>query len=65
MGAFYRECPYCSCNLDPGEICDCRKKEVAPGSTGTTSLKMDVKPIILTSETIIPRSGLFVKAVSV
>lgn len=24
--AFYRECPFCGCNLDPGEICDCRER---------------------------------------
>lgn len=29
---FYRECPYCGGNLDPGEKCDCqelkREKEI-------------------------------------
>lgn len=24
---FFRECPYCGCNLDPGERCDCRDQE--------------------------------------
>lgn len=24
---FYWTCPYCGANLDPGELCDCRKKE--------------------------------------
>lgn len=30
--AYYRTCPYCGSNNDPGEACDCRemKKEVAP-----------------------------------
>lgn len=31
--AYYRTCPYCGSNNDPGETCDCRtetKKEVAP-----------------------------------
>lgn len=31
--AFYRTCPYCGSNNDPGETCDCRtetKKEAAP-----------------------------------
>lgn len=23
----YRECPYCGLNLDPGEICDCRREK--------------------------------------
>lgn len=22
--AYYKVCPYCGANLDPGEICDCR-----------------------------------------
>lgn len=22
--AFYNTCPYCECNLDPGEHCNCR-----------------------------------------
>lgn len=31
--AYYRTCPYCGCNNDPGEVCDCRaetKEEAAP-----------------------------------
>ena len=24
---YYRECPICHCNLDPGEVCDCQQKE--------------------------------------
>ena len=24
---YYHECPYCGCNLDPCEICDCMAKE--------------------------------------
>lgn len=24
---YYRECPYCGCNLDPGEHCDCRDEK--------------------------------------
>ena len=27
--AYYHPCPNCGCNLDPGEICDC-KKEPSP-----------------------------------
>ena len=27
--SYYRTCPGCGCNLDPGEVCDeCRQKEV-------------------------------------
>ena len=25
MSTYYRTCPDCGCNLDPGEICDCKK----------------------------------------
>ena len=24
--SYYRTCPECGCNLDPGEICDCKKE---------------------------------------
>lgn len=24
---YWRECPRCGCHLDPGEVCDCEKKE--------------------------------------
>lgn len=24
--AMYRECPYCGCNLDPGEKCECMEE---------------------------------------
>lgn len=26
--AYYRKCPYCGDNLDPGEICECREREL-------------------------------------
>lgn len=25
--AYYRECPDCGCNLDPGEKCECQKEK--------------------------------------
>lgn len=25
--AYYRVCPDCGCNLDPGESCDCRNEK--------------------------------------
>lgn len=27
--SYYRTCEHCGCNLDPGEVCDCRKSETA------------------------------------
>lgn len=37
--AYYHTCPYCGCNLDPGERCDCRtkQKETAPLPRETAS----------------------------
>lgn len=37
--AYYRTCPYCGSNNDPGETCDCRaetKKESAPAQRERT-----------------------------
>lgn len=31
----YKTCPMCGANLDPGEACDCTKKEDRPAGTGT------------------------------
>ena len=28
--AYYRTCPECGCNLDPGECCDCRAEKNRP-----------------------------------
>lgn len=25
--SYYRTCPYCGANLDPGEVCDCRREK--------------------------------------
>lgn len=25
--AYYRTCPFCGCNNDPGETCDCRQEK--------------------------------------
>ena len=25
--AYYRECPFCHCSLDPGEKCDCQEEK--------------------------------------
>ncbi|NMD01850.1 MAG: hypothetical protein GYA71_01100 [Bacteroidales bacterium] len=27
---FYKTCRYCGANLDPDEVCDCKKKETTP-----------------------------------
>ena len=28
--AYFKVCPRCGLNLDPGEICECKKEEAAP-----------------------------------
>lgn len=27
---YFKTCPYCGANLDPGEVCDCRDKAKTP-----------------------------------
>ncbi len=35
--SYYRTCPFCGSNLDPGEICNCRQgKEKAAASAANT-----------------------------
>lgn len=31
--SYYRVCPYCHCNLDPGERCDCQQSKEAKEHT--------------------------------
>lgn len=38
---YYRTCPYCGANLDPGEGCDCQKEEAAPDATNIESGKVE------------------------
>lgn len=52
-----RTCDWCGCNIDPGEICDCRKEEAAAAGTATTSWSAERHPI---SNIIAPPFG-FVK----
>lgn len=38
--AYYNECPYCGCNLDPGEECECvrSRKQVMKRQAEATRL---------------------------
>lgn len=38
--SYYKVCPDCGCNLDPGERCDCKGKEDRPGSVPDPRLYM-------------------------
>ena len=33
--SYYRTCPYCGVNLDPGERCDCRDEKTAADAANT------------------------------
>lgn len=50
--AYYRECPYCGLNIDPGERCTCRteKREAAPRQRETASKRTIAKLIIARTE---------------
>lgn len=37
--SYYKICPYCGCHLDPGEVCDCDKKEAAASAANTDNGK--------------------------
>lgn len=37
--SYYTVCPYCGCNLDPGELCDCEKEEAAASAANTDNGK--------------------------
>lgn len=38
--SYYKVCPYCGSNLDPGEVCDC-KKEAAASAANTDNGKVE------------------------
>lgn len=40
---YYRPCPECGLNLDPGEICECRKEKTATDA-GTSAAASLAKP---------------------
>lgn len=37
--SYYRACPNCGANLDPGEVCDCQNKETAPEAATSEAAK--------------------------
>ena len=40
--SYYKTCPHCGANLDPGEVCDCRDKErAAQGAANTEDGKVE------------------------
>lgn len=39
--SYYRTCPRCGGNLDPGEVCDCGKEKAVLGVTSTQDGKAE------------------------
>ena len=40
--SYFKACPHCGANLDPGEVCDCRDKErAAQGAANTQDGKAE------------------------
>ena len=40
--SYFRTCPHCGANLDPGEACDCQDKErAAQGAANTEDGKVE------------------------
>ena len=37
---YFRRCPDCGCNLDPGEICTCNNRKQLRSCTGATDRKL-------------------------
>ena len=54
---YYRTCPHCGANLDPGETCDCQDKErAAQGATNTRDGRAEqIEPAV--SASIISEMG--------
>lgn len=40
--SYYKVCPYCGCHLDPGEVCDCEKKEAAASAANTDNGRVEI-----------------------
>ena len=53
--SYFKTCPHCGANLDPGEVCDCREKEKPPaGAANTDEGKVDTSDQTVPSP-MIPR----------
>ena len=57
--AYYRTCPLCRSNLDPGEVCDCQKEK-----EGTAPLHRETAPGEKTPKAIIAFGAPGIKAVT-
>jgi len=47
---YYHACPLCGCNLDPGEVCDCKREGSEPGTdTGQQTKDREEGAALLTA----------------
>lgn len=52
--SYYRTCPHCGANLDPGEVCDCQGKEKAVASIASTdggAAEQNISPVSASNNT--------------
>lgn len=53
MGMYYKTCPRCGANLDPGERCECADRRLEPGETAkATPPGRGYRPKILLADTL-------------
>lgn len=60
--SYFKICPHCGANLDPGEVCDCKnKKKTAPSAANTEGRQGGTGLNGPVSASIINENGGFVK----
>lgn len=59
--SYYRICPLCGSNLDPGEVCDCRDKKTPAGASDTDEGEAEKVLTGSDSASTINENGGFVK----
>lgn len=53
---YYKKCPDCGANLDPGERCDCEQKTTPGGGTPRAATMQDHMEMLNISTTILPQN---------
>lgn len=53
---YYKKCPDCGANLDPGERCDCERKAAPGGGTPRAATMQDHMELLNISTIILPQN---------
>lgn len=53
---YYKKCPDCGANLDPGERCDCEQKAAPGGGTPRAATMQDHMELLNISTIILPQN---------